>query len=94
MAPRNGFAGADDYYARSSAMGFLGGIRVPALLVHAMDDPWIPDAPYRAFDWAQNPALALALTPGGGHCGFHAADAPWPWHARAFARFVERVAPT
>jgi predicted alpha/beta-fold hydrolase len=92
VAPRNGFAGADDYYARSSALGFLGAIRVPTLVVHAMDDPWIPEAPYRAFDWSRNPALALALTPGGGHCGFHAADAPWPWHVRAFARFVERMA--
>lgn len=91
VAPRHGFAGADDYYARSSALGFLGRIRVPTLVIHAMDDPWIPEAPYRAFDWTLNPALALALTPGGGHCGFHAQDAPWPWHARAFARFVDAL---
>ena len=91
VAPRNGFAGVDDYYARSSALGFLGAIRVPTLVVHAMDDPWIPDAPYRAFDWASNPALTLAHTPGGGHCGFHAQDAPWPWHACAFARFVDAL---
>ena len=41
-APRHGFAGADDYYARSSAGPLISKICVPGLVVHAEDDPFIP----------------------------------------------------
>src|SRR5262249_9631838 len=46
-APRNGFAGADDYYARSSAAPGIPRIQVPGLVVHAADDPFIPVDPFR-----------------------------------------------
>ena len=41
-APRNGFASADDYYARSSACRLIPRISHPGLVVHAADDPFIP----------------------------------------------------
>src|SRR5690606_41150539 len=41
-APIHGFDGAADYYARSSSTGFLPHIRVPTLLLHADDDPFLP----------------------------------------------------
>src|SRR5256885_9655519 len=47
-APRNGFAGAEDYYARSSAGPLLSRIRVPGLVIHAEDDPFIPVESYRS----------------------------------------------
>ena len=37
-----GFAGSDDYYRRASALPYLGRIRVPTLIIHAKDDPFIP----------------------------------------------------
>src|SRR3546814_968538 len=37
IAPRNGFAGADDYYARCMALRFLDDVRVPTLVLHADD---------------------------------------------------------
>ena len=40
VAPAHGFAGAEDYYARSSAGPLLARITLPVLLVHACDDPW------------------------------------------------------
>jgi predicted alpha/beta-fold hydrolase len=88
VAPRNGFAGADDYYARSSAKPLLGAIAVPTLVVHALDDPWIPGAIYRDVDWAANPRLHPLLPRGGGHVGFHAWDgtsAHDRWMAAFFA---------
>lgn len=85
--PRNGFAGAEDYYRRNSAAPLLGDIRVPTLVVHALDDPWIPSAAYEAVDWAANPALTPLLPHSGGHVGFHAADRPEPWHDRAAEAF-------
>ena len=54
MAPRNGFAGAADYYARCSAQGFLPTIAVPTLVMHALDDPWIPGAMYQRVAWKDN----------------------------------------
>ena len=37
-----GFAGAADYYARSSARQLLGDIRRPTLIMTAADDPFVP----------------------------------------------------
>jgi hypothetical protein len=70
VAPRFGFAGADDYYARESVAPRLGALAVPALLVAAEDDPMVPAAVLR-------PVLAANACPrltvrwiGGGHLGF------------------------
>ncbi len=71
VAPRNGFAGAEDYYARCSAKGFVHAIQVPTVLIHPHDDPWIPIAPYLAVDWAQIPAVTPVFPAAGGHVGFH-----------------------
>jgi uncharacterized protein len=91
VAPRNGFAGADDYYARCSAKNFLSEIRVPTLVIHARNDPWIPVDPYLAFDWISNPRLTPLLPRGGGHVGFHGLGSRTPWHDRCIGMFVERL---
>jgi hypothetical protein len=87
VAPRNGFAGAEDYYARCSAYPLLGAIRTPTLVIHAENDPWIPVVSYRERDWSANPALTLAMTTGGGHVGFHAAGDAATWHDRRIGAF-------
>jgi predicted alpha/beta-fold hydrolase len=90
VAPRNGFAGVEDYYARCSAGPRLKGIAVPTLLVHALDDPWIPGALYTDYDWAANPNLTPLLPRGGGHVGFHGAGSRVAWHDRAIVAFFAR----
>jgi len=45
VAPAFGFADARDYYAKASALPHLGRIRVPTLIIHAQDDPFIPFTP-------------------------------------------------
>ena len=77
VAPWNGWSGAPEYYAVNSSLSFLPHIRVPALLVHALDDPWIPPDAYRDFPWSANPFLYPALSGAGGHVGFHGADGIW-----------------
>ncbi len=71
-APVHGFAGAADYYRRSSSLPFLGAIQRPALLFSAVDDPFLParvlDAVSAAAD--RNPALVPDFTPQGGHVGW------------------------
>ena len=67
-APRNGFASADDYYARSSALPLIPRIAIPGLVIHAADDPFIPSEP---FQQARFPAaLRFELTRHGGHLGY------------------------
>ena len=91
VAPRNGFANADDYYARCSAKNLLADIRVPTLIVHARNDPWIPAAAYLAFDWSSNTRLTPLLPKGGGHVGFHGFGSAVPWHDRCIGLFLERL---
>ena len=88
VAPCNGFDGANDYHAKCSASQFLLGIRTPTLLVHALNDPWIPSRAYTDFPWHENPHLHPCLVEGGGHVGFHSQNLPTPWHDHAIEAFV------
>lgn len=91
VAPRNGFAGAEDYYRRCSAAAYLGGIATPTLIVHALDDPWIPAESYLRIPWGGLPALTALLPPRGGHVGFHGIGSRVPWHDRCAVMFFERT---
>ena len=65
-----GFADADDYYHRASSIRVARGIRVPALIIHAEDDPFIPFEPLRDPVFSENPYILLIVTPRGGHVAF------------------------
>ncbi len=41
-APLHGFAGVDDYWKRASAKPHLARVRIPALLLNARNDPFLP----------------------------------------------------
>ena len=41
-APLHGFSSTEDYWARASAKPHLARIRIPALLVNALNDPFVP----------------------------------------------------
>jgi predicted alpha/beta-fold hydrolase len=71
-APVHGFEGADDYYTRSSSLGWLSRIRVDTLLLSAVDDPFLPS---KVLDdvrnaAAGNPHLQIEFPAAGGHVGF------------------------
>lgn len=91
IAPRHGFAGAEDYYEKNKALRFMPAIRKPTLVVAANDDPWVPITIYRSFDWAAHPDLTPLLVDGGGHVGFHAAGHAVPWHDRAIECFIGEI---
>lgn len=75
-APLHGFAGAEDYWARCSSIGFLGAIRVPVLCLSAEDDPFLPaEALARAVS-AASPAVRVVTSRRGGHGGFVAGASP------------------
>ena len=90
IAPRYGFASAQDYYERCRPTRFMSGIRVPTLILSAMDDPWIPGALYSGYDWASNRSLTPLLPEHGGHVGFHGTGNLQPWSDLAVERFFKR----
>jgi uncharacterized protein len=65
-----GFTGADDYYARASAARVLENVRVPTLVIHSSDDPFIRVLPATQAKLLNNPAIHLIETAYGGHCAF------------------------
>jgi predicted alpha/beta-fold hydrolase len=93
VAPRNGYPDAAAYYADNMARRFLGDISVPTLVIHALDDPWIPSDPYTSYPWADNPNLLPVLASGGGHVGFHGDGSTIPWHDRCLLRFFDALRP-
>lgn len=90
-APVHGFASADDYYDRSSALRFLHGIRRPTLLLSAEDDPFLPAAVLDEVRRvaAGNACLDVEFSPHGGHVGFVAGRVPWRPRYHAEWRVVD-----
>jgi hypothetical protein len=74
-APLHGFRGAADYYARGSAKPRLADIRIPALVLNARNDPFLPAAALpRPGDVGGH--VTLWQPAHGGHVGF--AGGSWP----------------
>ena len=69
-APYFGFRNAEDYYHRASAMRVIERVRVPALVITAEDDPFVPSAPFHDPKVTGNPHIELRISAHGGHCGF------------------------
>jgi predicted alpha/beta-fold hydrolase len=93
-APHFGFGGASDYYHRASAMRVIDRIRVPALIITAEDDPFVPAEPFRDARITGNPNIELIITRHGGHCGFIAASSNGNdgyWAERRIVEFARRV---
>jgi len=72
-APVHGFAGAHDYYSRSSSIGYLERIITPTLCLNAADDPFIPRSALdevRARLAGSGAPIRLEFPEQGGHVGF------------------------
>jgi predicted alpha/beta-fold hydrolase len=90
-APHNGFAGAADYYHRASARRVIERLAVPALLITADDDPFVPSDAAREPALGGIDALTRVVTRHGGHCGFVGAatrDDDGYWAERRVMDFV------
>lgn len=86
-APVHGFADAHDYYSRSSSLGWINRVRIPTLLLSAVDDPFLPA---EVLDEVRgiaktNDALTVEFTKHGGHVGFIAGR--WPWRPFYYAEW-------
>jgi predicted alpha/beta-fold hydrolase len=68
-APLHGFAGTDDYWQRASAKPHLHRIRIPALVLNARNDPFVPG---RSLPGTHEVGTCVTLwqPTHGGHVGF------------------------
>jgi predicted alpha/beta-fold hydrolase len=84
-----GFTGADDYYACSSAARVVERIARPTLILHSLDDPFVPLTAETRAKALANPHLRLVEAAGGGHCAFLAPANGYDgrWAERELVRF-------
>jgi predicted alpha/beta-fold hydrolase len=75
-APLHGFTGAEDYWQRSSSIGFVDKITTPTLCISSEDDPFIPASILPAVRERASSSVQLEVTRCGGHTGF-ISGAPW-----------------
>lgn len=90
-APHFGFQGASDYYYRASALRVVHRIAVPALVLTAADDPFVPPDPFLDPAVTGNPNITVRISPHGGHCAFLAEGPEGEdayWAERAVVNFV------
>jgi len=88
-----GFTGADDYYARAAAANVVQRIAVPALIIHAKNDPFIRILPQTRERILSNPNIAYVETEDGGHCAFITAirgDGDGRWAEREVVEFAKQ----
>ncbi len=70
VARYGGFADADDYYYSVASSKYASALRVPTLIVHASDDPFIRFLPETRDALVANPWVTYLETQHGGHCAF------------------------
>ena len=82
-----GYHGAREYYAACSPQRGIDDIRIPSLILHADDDPWVPPPAVQS-----RPPVQIAISRGGGHVGFHGRGSRIPWHLRVASVFLREFA--
>jgi hypothetical protein len=94
-APYFGFRGADDYYHRASSLRIIDRIAIPALVITADDDPFVPSQPFHDGKLTGNRHIDLRICRHGGHCGFVASSSAGDdgyWAENQIVEFVDRAA--
>lgn len=66
----HGFNDAFDYYEKSSSLQFLPNIKVPTLIINALNDSFLSPECYPVKAAKNNPNLYLEMPKHGGHVGF------------------------
>jgi uncharacterized protein len=69
-APLHGFRDTDDYWQRASALPGLDQIRLPALVLNALNDPFVPGDSLPTPASLRSDWVTLAQPVHGGHVGF------------------------
>ncbi len=89
-----GFRDAADYYDRAASARVVDRIAVPALVLRALDDPFIRLTPETRAAIVANPRITLVETPHGGHCAYLCSDSgnEIHWAESTVIRYLIQVA--
>ena len=90
-APRLGEESAEAFYAAHSAIDELEEITLPTVMIHSLDDPFVPNADYSHPHIEANRHLAPVLLPDGGHVGFFTGQSGPRWLDRTLLRLAEEL---
>ncbi|MEO6038771.1 MAG: alpha/beta fold hydrolase, partial [Saprospiraceae bacterium] len=91
-APLCGFQSAAEFHHQASAKNFVAGIRVPTLLISALNDPILTPDCFPVDIAREHPFFHLEMPQGGGHCGFQVrGEKEVTWSERRALEFVESV---
>ncbi|GLS03718.1 alpha/beta hydrolase [Chitiniphilus shinanonensis] len=93
-APLHGFHSVDHYWREASSKPHLKNIAVPTLMVHALNDPFVPAASLPGEDDV-SPSVTLLRPKEGGHVGFVSGPPPGKldWLPNVLVRFFMHHAP-
>lgn len=90
-APLHGFSDADDFYEKASSGPHIPHIKIPTLIVNALNDPFLPDACY-PFDIARVHKYVHLETPErGGHVGFSLPSGKPNWMELRALEFISKL---
>lgn len=89
--PIYNYVSVDEYYEVASSRGLLRDVACPALILHAMDDPFVPpDSVPELAELSQS--ITLEMSNRGGHMGFIKGGLPWKpsyWFTQRVLSFFE-----
>lgn len=87
--PLHGFKDAEDYYRKSSCKQFLPFVKIPSLIISALDDPFLPEESYPYSETSANDYLGLITPRYGGHVGFTLSKSKYYWEEKMIVAFFE-----
>ncbi len=89
-----GFDGAEDYYDKASSSHVLDKIAIPALVIHAEDDPFVVISEESQRKLRENRQITFLHTKHGGHCAFIGeakGNDDGRWAERKIVEFLSKV---
>ncbi len=88
-APIHGFKDAEDYWAKCSSKPYIPRIKIPTLIINALDDPFLSPGCFPVQEASQTPNVTLCLPRSGGHVGFVAFNSQKQyWSEQAAVQFL------
>ena len=94
--PLYGYHSVDEYYHMASSRHLLKHVRRPSLIIHAMDDPFVPMNSIPTHQELSD-HISMAMTQHGGHMGFITGGLPWKpsyWFTKQVTAFFDKYVQT
>lgn len=90
-APMHGFRDAVHYYESCSSIKVLDQIKIPTLILNAVNDPFLPDSCYPYHQLKDHHCVYLHTPRRGGHVGFYANNDGLFWSEQRAVNFSNEI---